>query len=426
MKKNYLLIILLFCAYSLSAQWVPLNTGLPDYPPTSLYPFTDTMVLSTYGGGVYKTLDNGENWIDINENLGNLFVKDIRGFNSSRSMFLATGGGPYITFDQVDYTNCTSTGLTNTDVNYFWWGPDQMGGEWMVGTNGGGVFASEEWAGPWVAANTGLSGAGMVINELGGYSGSDDEFAIMITDGGTYWAINGATEWTEVNTGLSDEALKVKKLAGLGFFVIIATHGGLYYNYVMADDWTSLIPDEKLNIILALPNPIAPPGWVFFAFGENGFYSEDIFNWTPMDLGGIEGEVTAAHINSTDLFLGFTTFEKSGKGNGGVYRKPLDQILVGIEDGNLSDLSKNSLEQNHPNPFSQSTNISYSLEKSDLVSLKVYDFAGREIKTLVNEVQKKGNYSVVFEAENLPNGIYNYILQIGNNLKKAKKMVLLK
>jgi len=33
---------------------------------------------------------------------------------------------------------------------------------------------------------------------------------------------------------------------------------------------------------------------------------------------------------------------------------------------------------------------------------------------------------VVFEAENLPNGIYNYILQIGNNLKKAKKMVLLK
>ncbi|MBI9039301.1 MAG: T9SS type A sorting domain-containing protein [Bacteroidales bacterium] len=425
MKKNLLLIILLFCAYSLSAQWVPVNTGLPDYPPTSLFPFTDTMVLSTYGGGVFKTLDNGENWIDINENLGNLFVNDIRGFYSSRSMFLATQGGPYITFDQVDYTNCTSTGLTNTEVNYFWWGVEDMGGDFMVGTNGGGVFASEEWTGPWTEANTGVSGAGMVINDIAGYEG-EVEYAVMATDGGTYWANNGATEWTEVNTGLSGDALKVKKIAGLGFFVMIATHGGLYYNNEMADNWTSLIPDEKLNIILALPNPIAPPGFVFFALGEKGFYSEDIFNWTPMDLGGIEGEVTAAHINSTDLFLGFTTTTKSGKGNGGVYRRPLDQILVGIEDGNLSDLEKFSLEQNHPNPFSQSTNISYSLKNSDFVSLKVYDFAGREIRTMVDNYQNEGNYSVVFEAGNLPNGVYTYILQIGKNIKKAKKMVLLK
>jgi len=254
----------------------------------------------------------------------------------------------------------------------------------------------------------------------------DVEYAVMATDGGTFWAIDGATEWTEVNSGLSGDALKVKNLAGIATFIIIATHGGLYYNYDLADTWLPLIPDEKLNIAIVVPNPIAPQSVISFAFGEKGFYSEDLFTWTEIDLGGIQGEVTAAHINSTDIFLGFTTTEKSGKGNGGIYRKPLDQILVGIEDGNLSDLSKFSLEQNHPNPFSQSTNISYSLKKSDFVSLKAYDFAGREIKTLINEYQEKGNYSEVFDAGNLANGIYTYKLQIGNNLSATKKMTILR
>ena len=424
MKKNLLFIILLFCATTLFAQWVPVNNGLPDYPPTALCSFIDTMYVSTYGGGIYGTYDNGENWNDCNGDLPNLFVNDIRASNND--IYVSTNSAPYLTPNVVMYFDCSGTGLTNTDVNFFSrCGEDlPLVGDYIVGTNGGGIFAAE-YTSPlifdWATANPGISGAGLIIND--GVIG--EAFAFIATDGGMYQAEGSETEWTAVSDGLSGDALKVNKICYLGLF-LIATDGGLYYSANMEDGWTPVIPDEKLNIVLYMNTDISPSGFMIFALGENGFYTEDLQIWTQLDFGGIEGEVTAAHADTTNLYIGFTTTEKSGKGNGGMYRKPLEQFLVGIEDENLSGLSSFNLGQNYPNPFSQSTKISYSLKKSDFITLKVYNFAGREIKTLINNFQEKGDYSVVFDAENLANGIYSYKLQIGNNLYKTKKMLLVK
>ena len=85
-------------------------------------------------------------------------------------------------------------------------------------------------------------------------------------------------------------------------------------------------------------------------------------------------------------------------------------------------LDSNSLSQNYPNPFSSSTKISYSIAKLADVSLKVYDMYGREIQTLVNEVQSKGNYTIDFNATNIPGGFYIYKLMVGDQLVDVRKM----
>ncbi|NJD23482.1 MAG: hypothetical protein FIA82_12585, partial [Melioribacter sp.] len=54
------------------------------------------------------------------------------------------------------------------------------------------------------------------------------------------------------------------------------------------------------------------------------------------------------------------------------------------------------LSQNYPNPFNPSTVISYRLSVISKVSLKVYDLLGREVETLVNEVQLPGSYNSQF------------------------------
>jgi len=84
-----------------------------------------------------------------------------------------------------------------------------------------------------------------------------------------------------------------------------------------------------------------------------------------------------------------------------------------------------SLLQNYPNPFNPSTIISYDILKSGNVSLKVYDIMGREVATLVNEVQAIGRYEVVFAAKNLSSGVYFYHLTAGD-FTAIKKMVLMK
>lgn len=83
------------------------------------------------------------------------------------------------------------------------------------------------------------------------------------------------------------------------------------------------------------------------------------------------------------------------------------------------------LNQNYPNPFNPTTEISYEIPKSGLVILKAYDVLGREVRTLVNEFQQEGRYSVILNAAGLSSGVYFYRLVSGNYVS-TKKMLLMK
>jgi hypothetical protein len=57
--------------------------------------------------------------------------------------------------------------------------------------------------------------------------------------------------------------------------------------------------------------------------------------------------------------------------------------------------------------------------------LKIYDVLGNELATLINEEKSAGNYSIEFDASNIPSGVYFYTLQAGEFIQ-TKKMVLMK
>ena len=84
-----------------------------------------------------------------------------------------------------------------------------------------------------------------------------------------------------------------------------------------------------------------------------------------------------------------------------------------------------SLEQNYPNPFNPNTQIKYSIKETGLVQLRVYDILGKEIATLVNENKEAGNYSIDFNASELPSGVYIYQLTTPG-FTQARKMILTK
>ena len=101
--------------------------------------------------------------------------------------------------------------------------------------------------------------------------------------------------------------------------------------------------------------------------------------------------------------------------------------------GNITSVSTDSLitpkgyrlSQNFPNPFNPGTIISYFIPKGSLVTLKVFDVIGREVKTLVDGYKNAGSYSVDFNASGIASGLYFYRLQAGDYVL-IKKMIVLK
>lgn len=86
---------------------------------------------------------------------------------------------------------------------------------------------------------------------------------------------------------------------------------------------------------------------------------------------------------------------------------------------------KYSLNQNYPNPFNPTTIISFAVPERGNTVLRVYNILGQQVKELLNRDLQPGRYSVEFNAENLPSGMYIYVMQSGSQLL-SKKMMLIK
>jgi hypothetical protein len=146
-------------------------------------------------------------------------------------------------------------------------------------------------------------------------------------------------------------------------------------------------------------------------------------NWTVQ--GGVS-ELTLRAGTTSRAFAGSGSLQLAGPSNGGV-----------IIEVNGAEVPKEfALMQNYPNPFNPSTTISYGLAADALTTVKVFDILGRQIATLVDEVQPAGFRTVEWNGRNatgiqVATGVYFYRLEAapitgGGVFSSLKKMILVK
>ncbi len=86
-------------------------------------------------------------------------------------------------------------------------------------------------------------------------------------------------------------------------------------------------------------------------------------------------------------------------------------------------LSSARLEQNAPNPFNQSTLISYYVpQTAGNATIMVTDINGRNIKTV--QLGAMGSGQITLQTSQLMSGTYTYSLYVDGNLIDTKKMIL--
>ncbi len=82
-----------------------------------------------------------------------------------------------------------------------------------------------------------------------------------------------------------------------------------------------------------------------------------------------------------------------------------------------------NVEQNNPNPFSNTTSISFELNKPSLVNIDIADVTGRTLMTL-NEVKGAGRNTIEIDATGLSRGMYFYTLK-ANGRAITKRMLII-
>ncbi len=187
---------------------------------------------------------------------------------------------------------------------------------------------------------------------------------------------------------------------------------------------------------------VVPVELTSFTATSNG--SDVTLNWsTATELNNFGFEVQRSYSGSDFSTVGFvtghgtTTESKSysfvdvnlSSGNYSYRLKQVDfngtSSFSDVVNVDVTAPAQFELSQNYPNPFNPSTTINFSIPQSSIVSLKVFNTLGQEVKTLINQNMESGVHSVTFNASDLNSGIYFYKLDAGQ-ITEVRKMTLIK
>jgi len=102
-----------------------------------------------------------------------------------------------------------------------------------------------------------------------------------------------------------------------------------------------------------------------------------------------------------------------------------EYISAGVTEPEDALPTEFSISANYPNPFNSETVLKYGLPEGSMVKLAIYDLLGREIAVLAEGYQTTGYHRAVWQAGDMPSGIYFYRFEAGK-FSQAGKMLLIK
>jgi photosystem II stability/assembly factor-like uncharacterized protein len=404
------------------AQWVLVNNGLPYWnQASSLDALDSNFAIIATESGLFKTLDGGGNWVNIDSthaisdvsvaSFNNIWIAtiDAKIYHSPDAGINWTEqfNEPALTnflnyIDMFDSSNGIAMGdATNYQTPVIILKTTDGGNNWIpVNNSNVGSHSGDYWRRiDFLNMETGYF-------FISGYNSSVD--LMKTTTGGSEWFrtnLNrsvGTIKFYDENYGIVHVKYPTVQLA-------LTTDGGNSYRFYDSPDGNISLQDIEF-----IPGSKEK---IWHAGHDNLFFSSD--SGKTWVLQEIVDNLECIDMKITDESSGWLLCR-----DGRIYHSKKADQVVSVEDLNNRDL-KFELYTNYPNPFNSSTNIKYSVPKQMRITVKVYDILGSEILTLEDSHKSAGLYQLTLNADNFPSGIYFYQMR-AEEFVSTKKMMLLK
>jgi photosystem II stability/assembly factor-like uncharacterized protein len=437
-------------------------------------------VLAGPGGTVFRTFDGGLTWesigypnlpdpfwIDdvdfVNRSEGWLVGTDFD-FGADKTVYKTTDGGTTWAVAMYQASNMYSVDFV--DAQHGW-----------IGTIGSLFFRTTDGGTTWVQGTL-----------PGGPTSPRIRFSSLTDGWAVGWfgyvarTTNGGVSWTVQNIGSNDNLLRVDAVSATEVWIAGSTpspslDGVVHHTTNAGVSWSREVPTEypyTLNVVSALPTGEAWVGGYGGNIMRNGVATggqppvvSDIPDQT-VAVGGRFASIRADnYVADPDDPDSVITWSWTGNSSLRVLWDPVRRRIVvrpprnwvgsetitftasdpdGLSDsdpaiftvsssGSTSAIERGAssgeipsetlLEGNYPNPFNPTTTIWYGLAARAHVSLVVYNILGQQVAVLAVGEQEEGYHEVVFDARNLPSGVYLLRLSAADYME-FKKLVLSK
>jgi len=410
--------------------------NLPWYPSGEMAVTDSKVFVGTYSG-LYSSSDNGSNWepVDVAFHLADCFA--IVAF--SGNIFAGTEQGVFRSRDVGGTWEPVNKGFRRLGV-YALVG---SGTTLFAGTSTG-AYRSTDFGDSWDSVHQhGIVSQYRYIQKLAVqgsdvYASTDDNGLFRSTDNGDHWTFVGPSK-----KGIWDIAVSANDL-------YVSTGSTLFHSADNGGRWDSLrISGEYATSLSAVRDllfyntsngfyrssdrgatsgllsdfpyrywprrVISNENSLFAAAWDLGFWrSEDNgMTWTPDNTGfSSHDSAKALAVTGDNVYAGT---------NSGVWHRQLNQLMA-VTQQSAEDVLRVSSQ---PNPFTSRVTFSFDLPEAAFVSMKIFDALGNEIAQLASGILDAGPNMRIFDATRLPEGIYYYRLQVGDQ-DKAGKIVLLR
>ncbi|MCE1163784.1 MAG: T9SS type A sorting domain-containing protein [Bacteroidetes bacterium] len=400
MKTILCIVFLVFSiAFSANAQWVKVQDAT-SY--TSVFSGSSSGFLYTTSyGGVYRSGDNGGNWIFMNPGIQtgtavtSVSANDSLVFASTSSaLYKSSNSGVNWTLVLNGYTGINSIYRTGNYVFFNTYTSISRS------TNNGISFSY---------ANSGLP-SNPNLQFITGSSGR--LYAAGISSNGVYTSTNNGDNWSKAGTEIPS-GIGTYSLFASDNIVMAGTDNGVYISTNYGANWR-LIP----GILGAYGYyGLARSGNRLFisAWGSGVYASTNLGqNWIAWNQGISGGLCNGMYYYGNYVFCGTIT---------AIYRRPVSDVGIKFTGEGIPENFK--LFQNYPNPFNPVTKIRFQIPAKTGVQIAVYDVKGRLVQMLIDEEIKAGMYEITYDGSGLGSGTYFCVMTAGE-FKEVKKLILIK
>jgi subtilisin family serine protease/photosystem II stability/assembly factor-like uncharacterized protein len=357
-------------------NWTDVTGGLAGADFYTIFAVDDAHAWVGSGDGrIFATTNGGVTWVQqAYPGIQSPFIDGIWFFDLSNGFALgdpANGANKYVLLKTTN-GGATWTHLPNEPVagageagwnNSFWWADPLHG--WF-GTSQYKVRGTSDGGATWFAGPTSSQNSTGISfkDDLNGVATFDDGYAQTTTDGGRTWT-------------LRNQPLQAATLVSVAFAPgtdAVWTSDGLqpYRSYDAGRSWVAELAYPFTGAISHLSFVDSSNGWAATSFGEMLHYRFDTTQIPP---------------------------------------PPPTELAF-------------ALEQNFPNPFSQTTLIRFIVASASHVTITVYDLLGKKVGVVYDGDRPAGPYEVTFSSAGIASGVYFYRMQAGD-FETTRKMLVL-